>query len=102
MTEVATGATVGHVNVGTKQLKNRLSHYLRQVRAGQVVHVTDRDKVVAEIRAVEQAPHDDIECLRQLETLGLVSVGNGRFERFRPVRLRGRVRASRAVLDDRG
>jgi antitoxin (DNA-binding transcriptional repressor) of toxin-antitoxin stability system len=102
LTEVATGATVDHVNVGTKQLKNRLSHYLRQVRAGQVVHVTDRGKVIAEIRAVEQAPLDDVECLRQMEASGLVSVGSGRFEPFKPVRLRGRVRASRAVLDDRG
>jgi antitoxin (DNA-binding transcriptional repressor) of toxin-antitoxin stability system len=100
--EVATRATLARVNVGTKELKNRLSHYLRQVRAGQIVRVTDRGKVVAELRAVDQAPADDGACLRELEALGFVTVGTGRFEPMRPVRLRGRVRASKAVLQDRG
>jgi len=38
------------VNVGTKELKNRLSHYLRLVRAGESVTVCDRGKAVAELR----------------------------------------------------
>jgi prevent-host-death family protein len=90
------------MTVGTKELKNRLSHYLRQVRAGQIVRVTDRGKVVAELRAVDHQPHDDQACLRELDALGVVTVGTGRFQPLRPVRLRGRVRASRAVLQDRG
>jgi prevent-host-death family protein len=90
------------VNVGTKELKNRLSHYLRQVRAGQIVRVTDRGKVVAELRAVKHAPADDRACLQELEALGVVTVGTGRFETVHPVRLRGRVRASKAVVRDRG
>lgn len=36
--------------VGIKQLKARLSEYLREVRAGEVFLVTDRDRVVAELR----------------------------------------------------
>ncbi len=36
--------------VGTKQLKNELSHYLQLVRQGETVLVLDRDTVVAEIR----------------------------------------------------
>jgi antitoxin (DNA-binding transcriptional repressor) of toxin-antitoxin stability system len=36
--------------VGGKQLKARLSEYLRVVRAGETVLVTDRDEVVAELR----------------------------------------------------
>jgi antitoxin (DNA-binding transcriptional repressor) of toxin-antitoxin stability system len=36
--------------VGVKQLKARLSEYLRLVRSGEVVLVTDRDEVVAELR----------------------------------------------------
>jgi prevent-host-death family protein len=35
--------------VGIKTLKNRLSEYVRFVRAGETVLVTDRDVVVAEI-----------------------------------------------------
>jgi antitoxin (DNA-binding transcriptional repressor) of toxin-antitoxin stability system len=35
--------------VGVRELKNRLSEYLRQVRSGEEVLVTDRGEVVAEI-----------------------------------------------------
>ena len=35
--------------VGVKELKNRLSEYLRLVAAGETVLVTDRDRVVAEL-----------------------------------------------------
>lgn len=37
-------------SVGIKQLKSRLSEYLRLVRSGETVLVTDRDEVVAELR----------------------------------------------------
>lgn len=36
--------------VAVKELKNRLSAYLREVRNGEVVLVTDRGQVVAELR----------------------------------------------------
>jgi antitoxin (DNA-binding transcriptional repressor) of toxin-antitoxin stability system len=38
------------VTVGVRELKNRLRHYLRRVRVGDVVVVTDRGDVVAELR----------------------------------------------------
>jgi antitoxin (DNA-binding transcriptional repressor) of toxin-antitoxin stability system len=37
-------------SVGVRQLKSRLSEYLRLVRSGEVELVTDRDEVVAELR----------------------------------------------------
>ena len=36
--------------VGLKMLKNRLSEYIRLVSGGETVLVTDRDRVVAELR----------------------------------------------------
>lgn len=36
--------------VGIKELKNKLSAYLRLVRAGKTVRITDRGQVVAELR----------------------------------------------------
>jgi antitoxin (DNA-binding transcriptional repressor) of toxin-antitoxin stability system len=36
--------------VGIRELKDRLSEYIRLVRAGEVVVVTDRGEVVAELR----------------------------------------------------
>jgi antitoxin (DNA-binding transcriptional repressor) of toxin-antitoxin stability system len=34
---------------GIRELKNRLSEYLRQVRAGEIVLITDRGEVIAEL-----------------------------------------------------
>jgi antitoxin (DNA-binding transcriptional repressor) of toxin-antitoxin stability system len=42
--------------VGVKQLKSRLSEYLRLVRNGETVLVTDRDEVVAELRPTRRQP----------------------------------------------
>ncbi|MGB6992764.1 MAG: type II toxin-antitoxin system prevent-host-death family antitoxin, partial [Thermoanaerobaculia bacterium] len=36
--------------VGVRELKNRLSEYLRLVRSGEDVLVTDRGRVIAELR----------------------------------------------------
>ncbi len=48
---VATGGYhIKMKSVGIKQLKSRLSEYLRIVRSGETVFVTDRDEVVAELR----------------------------------------------------
>ncbi len=62
--------------VGVKELKARLSEYLRAVRAGETVLVTDRDQVVAELRPVRPraAPHDTVDqLLDALAELGEVS-----------------------------
>jgi prevent-host-death family protein len=42
--------------VGLRELKNRLSEYVREVRAGESVLVTDRGEVVAELVPPGQAP----------------------------------------------
>ena len=38
------------IRVGVRELKNRLSRYLKLVRQGEVIVVTDRQEVIAEIR----------------------------------------------------
>lgn len=40
--------------VGIRELKNRLSEYVRLVRAGEEILVTDRGVVVAELRPPQQ------------------------------------------------
>ena len=51
LTQVASGSyLVGMRTVGLKVLKNRLSEYIRIVTGGETVLVTDRDRVVAELR----------------------------------------------------
>src|SRR2546428_8384457 len=42
--------------LGLRELKNRLSQYIRRVRDGQLVIVTDRGQVVAELRPPGEIP----------------------------------------------
>jgi antitoxin (DNA-binding transcriptional repressor) of toxin-antitoxin stability system len=60
--------------VGIRELKNRLSKYVRQVAAGDVVVVTDRGRVVAELRPPGLAAgRSDIDPgLLELERRGLI------------------------------
>lgn len=44
--------------VGIRELKNRLSHYVRLVKAGESVLVTDRGEVVAELGPPGQRARD--------------------------------------------
>lgn len=50
-------------SVGIKELKARLSEYIRLVKAGDTVLVTERDEVVAELRPVRRrsAPAETLE-----------------------------------------
>lgn len=85
---------------GIRELKNRLSHYLRKVRKGAVVEVTERGRPVAYLVPSRQ------EGIRgELDVLikqGIVSWEGGR-----PLGLAQRVRAggkplSRTIQEDRG
>ena len=58
------------------QLKNGLSAYVDQVRAGESVLVTDRGVVVARLEPAESRP-DPAGRLERLERAGLLRVGRG-------------------------
>ena len=92
------------VNVGTRELKNRLSHYLRRVReAGESIYVTDRGEVVAELRPAgrltKKSAQQDV--LLALVATGDISTGTGRFKRFKPIKPRRAQLVSSLVLEDR-
>ena len=62
--------------VGIKQLKAKLSEYVRLAKAGETVLVTERDEVVAELRPVRRqtlaaGPLDDV--LEALAASGEIS-----------------------------
>ncbi len=91
------------MRVGTKELKNRLSHYLRQVRAGERITVTDRGAAIALL--VAPTP-DDVDAdeagLAELEREGLLTRASGKRRRaFEPIQLRGGMLASERVVRDR-
>ena len=53
------------------EIKNRLSAYLKKVRAGHTVLILDRDQPVARLERVEGTDHPD-DRLTRLERAGLV------------------------------
>lgn len=55
--------------VGVKQLKARLSEYLRLVKTGETVLITDRDEVIAELRPAHRQPAAALSLEEQLRVL---------------------------------
>jgi antitoxin (DNA-binding transcriptional repressor) of toxin-antitoxin stability system len=56
--------------VGVRELKAHLSRYLRDVQAGETVLVTDRGRVIAELRAAPEGAARESEVDRGLRLLG--------------------------------
>jgi len=77
------------VSVGSKELKNRLGAYLRLVREGNAVQITDRGKPVAcMIPAQSREASEEAERLARLVAQGAVRLGSGRFSRGKPAKLK--------------
>ncbi len=89
------------MQVGTKELKNRLSYYLRRVRNGEVVRVTDRGTAVAELRPVAQNHGSEARVLEELERDGIVTTPSEAKADFVPVHIKRHGRASAVVIEDR-
>ncbi len=89
-------------SVGSRELKNRLGRYLRQVRNGATIVVTDRGRPVAELRPLAPLDGSEKAALASLAADGLVTpptrtrlpVG------FQPLRADGES-LSAAILDGR-
>ena len=90
------------MQIGTRELKNRLSHYLRQVRESkESIYVTDRGEIVAELRPVTDG-NEQSEVLLPLAARGELSPGNGRRSRsFKPIKPKRSVSLASIVLEDR-
>lgn len=55
--------------VGIKQLKARLSEYVRRVKAGETILVLEREEVVAEMRPPRRPHHPDGDLEGTLDAL---------------------------------
>ena len=51
---------MSEVRVGTRELKNKLSEYLRRVKKGQTVIVTERGKIIAQLIPPQQTIEERI------------------------------------------
>jgi prevent-host-death family protein len=90
---------MAHGVVGARELKVRLGTYLRQVRQGRTLVVTDRGQPVAELRPIgEKTSRDAI--LAKLAAQGVVTRPTAKLGSFRPI-VRAGLSLSAAVLEDR-
>jgi prevent-host-death family protein len=68
-------------SVGVREMKNRLSEFLRIVATGEVVLVTDHGRVVAQLApppAFAPPPLEEDEALRRLAAAGKIRLADGR------------------------
>lgn len=83
--------------VGVRELKAQLGKYLRSVRAGKTLIVTDRGEPIAELRPLRD---DREQKLAKLRAAGVIGGGSGRLKPFDPIQVPG-VSLSDAILEDR-
>jgi prevent-host-death family protein len=94
-------------NVGVRELKNRIGHYLRIVRRGQTIVVTSRGEPVARLVPIAlsgktRLPPDLEERMWELAAEGLLGWNGSTFQVPEPVAVnRGPQLLSNLVVEDR-
>ena len=93
------------MEVSIRDMKNRLSKYLKLVRTGKEVVITDRGRPVARLTLVKPVTLEtEAEVIERIEALPWVRPGNGKKVKGakRPIRLKsGDKTAAEMVLEDR-
>lgn len=90
--------------VGSRELKNRLGRYLRLVRKGEALVITDRGRPFARVVPFDPSQEEEStleQILARLEGEGNLRRGSGKFKPFKPVRTKGKP-LSKMILEDRG
>jgi|FaiFalDrversion2_1042247.scaffolds.fasta_scaffold10626_1 prevent-host-death family protein len=88
------------ITVGIRELRNRLSLYLKQVAEGQQIKVTNRGEVIALLIPAKGGKKIDKELIALVEE-GLASWAGGKPQgASRPVKGRGRP-LSEIIIEDR-
>jgi prevent-host-death family protein len=93
--------------VGVRELKNRLSEYIRQVRSGEGILVTDRGQVVAELTPPGQGASDasvpaGLLALARRNLVAIGAPGDGDLYPALPRPRRRRRTAAQLLRDERG
>jgi prevent-host-death family protein len=88
--------------VGVKELKDRLTHYLRLTQKGEEIVVTDRGRPIALLQQIEAGKPGTREArLAQLAALGKIILPTGApNKRLKPLASQG-PSVGRAVVDNR-
>src|ERR1700681_2793889 len=86
--------------VGARELKTRLGTYLRRVREGRTLLVTDRGEPVAELRPLPSDTSVPASLLKLSSKRAVTLPVRKAMVAFRPIQSRGRA-LSEAILEDR-
>ena len=54
---------MNEIRVGTRELKNKLSEYLRRVKAGETIIVTEHGRSIAQITPIKPTLEDRLQAL---------------------------------------
>lgn len=87
------------IAVGIKDLKNRLSYYLRKIKKGEKIVITERERAIATIVPVERIEEDS-------KLLSLVKEGFAMWKGGKPIgskqstKIKGKT-VSEIVIEDR-
>jgi prevent-host-death family protein len=90
------------MEVSVRDLKDRLSEYLRRVENGERLVVTDRRRPIAEIGPVKRGRMTQEQWLAFLDERGELTRGRRprKFAAVKPTRIRGKP-LSKTILEDR-
>ncbi|OGN94368.1 MAG: hypothetical protein A2Z71_09375 [Chloroflexi bacterium RBG_13_50_21] len=72
---------MSEMRIGIRDLKARLSDYLRQVRRGQVIVITDHGRVVGRILPAETSMYD---IAKNLQSAGLADWNGKKLKEIQP------------------
>lgn len=85
--------------VGTRELKNRLSEYLRRVKAGETVVITERGKPVGQILPIQE---DLVSRLKKLVEAGVIEWNGQSIPPYQPKATNnGKHLLSDLIIEDR-
>ena len=88
-----------NMRVGTRELKSKLSEYLRRVKDGETIIVTERGKTIGQIVPVQPTLE---KRLKGLAESGFVEWNGEKYQPKRPAaRNRGSKQLSDLVIEDR-
>jgi prevent-host-death family protein len=90
------------MQVGARELKNRLGKYLKRIKLGETVVVTDRGVPIAELRPIDSGKLSVEERLTRMADAGDFTPASGRrLMRFEPISVRGKAVAV-TIIEERG
>ncbi|MEW5830447.1 MAG: type II toxin-antitoxin system prevent-host-death family antitoxin [Chloroflexota bacterium] len=90
---------MSEIRVGTRELKNKLSEYMRHVKAGQTIVVTERGKTIGQIVPVRPSVDERLQGMIQA---GLIEWNGKKPEPYQPKAInRGTRQLSDLVIEGR-